>query len=295
MNYLCQGKFFAGMVTLLIAAGIFFYPMRAGAASEIQMNPGQSKTLKLPEGSKKAVWSSDQKKVAKVNSKGIVKAVAPGKAVITAKNGKNIKKYTIKVQKIQLSHSKISMKSGETRQLTAQNVFGKVGWSSDSKAVKVNSKGKITALKKGKAVITASVFGKKYQCTVTVKGTGQEGGSEARNIQITVGSRKFSAELYDNKTARAFLKKLPMTITMGELNGNEKYYYFTDDFPTESKQPWKIHAGDIMLYGSDCLALFYDDFSTSYSYTALGRVKNPDGFAKALGSGKVRVSFSLEG
>ena len=294
MNKLCLKKFLPGLVALLIATGMLLYPVRVDAASVIRMNPGQTKTLKPPKGSKQAVWKSIQKKVAKVNSKGKVKATASGKTVITVKAGKKVKKYTIKVQKVKLSHSKISIKPGETRKLTAENALGKVRWSSDSPTVKVNSKGKITAVKKGKAVITASVFGKKYKCTVTVEDASKEAPLETHNIQITVGNQKFSAELYDNKTAQAFLKKLPMTITMNELNGNEKYYYFADDFPTESKRPGKIKTGDIMLYGSDCLVLFYDDFSTSYSYTALGRVKNPDGFAKALGSGKVRVSFGLE-
>lgn len=294
MRRVFYNKSLLGIFIFLLFAGMFSYSINAEAAPFIKMNPGQSKTLKLPEGWKSAKWSSNKKTVARINSRGVVKAVAPGKAVITAKTGKSTKKYMVKVQKVQLSSSKITMKTGETRKLTVKNAFGKVSWSSDGKAARVNSKGKITAVKAGKAVITASVFGKKYNCTVTVKDGGQKAEPKTYKIWITAGNQKFSAVLYDNETARAFIKKLPMTITMNELNGNEKYYYFSESLPTDSQKPKKIHTGDIMLYGSDCLVLFYDDFSTAYSYTPIGSISNSDGLAKALGSGDVRVSFSYE-
>ena len=48
-----------------------------------------------------------------------------------------------------------------------------------------------------------------------------------------------------------------------------------------------------MLYGSNCLVLFYQNFSTSYSYTPLGRIKNPSLLAQALGSREAVVHFYL--
>ena len=283
-----------GIFIFLLFAGVFSYPVNAEAAPLIKMNPGQSKTMKLPGGWKNVRWSSNKKTVVRINKRGVVKAAAPGKAVVTAKAGKNTKKYKIKVQMPQLSSSKLTMKVGETKKLTVKNALGKVSWSSDGKAARVNSKGKITAMKEGETIITASVFGKKYKCTVKVKDGGQEAEPETYKVRITVGNQQFSAVLCDNETARAFVKKLPMTIRMDELNGNEKYYYFSESLPTDSRKPEKIHTGDIMLYGSDCLVLFYDDFFTAYSYTPIGSISNPDGLAKALGSGNVRVSFSLE-
>lgn len=114
------------------------------------------------------------------------------------------------------------------------------------------------------------------------------------NIEIVVGDKTFSATLYDNETAMALKQQLPLTLNMSELNGNEKYYYLSDALPTNSSIPSGIKTGDLMLYGNNCLVLFYDSFSTSYSYTPIGYVDNTDGLAAALGSGDVQVTFQIQ-
>lgn len=114
----------------------------------------------------------------------------------------------------------------------------------------------------------------------------------ALSIDITVNGRTFSATLYDNETARTFKEQLPLTLDMNELNGNEKYYYLPDSLPTNSSRPSMINTGDIMLYGSSCLVIFYDSFSTSYSYTPIGKINDPDGLASALGTDNVQASFN---
>lgn len=111
-------------------------------------------------------------------------------------------------------------------------------------------------------------------------------------IQIVVGKQKFPTVLYKNKTTDALMDRLPMTLDMSDLNGNEKYFYFPDKLPTNSKKPSKIRTGDLMLFGTDCFVLFYESFSSSYSYTTLGYVEDPAGLAKALGNGNVQVSFN---
>ncbi len=113
-------------------------------------------------------------------------------------------------------------------------------------------------------------------------------------IKITIGTNVFTATLQNSATATAFKAKLPININMNELNGNEKYFDLTNDLPVNASKPGTIHGGDLMLYGSNTLVLFYKTFSTSYSYTRLGSVDNPTGLAIALGPGNVKVGFELE-
>ena len=111
------------------------------------------------------------------------------------------------------------------------------------------------------------------------------------SINIIIGSKAFTATLADSETGEAFAALLPLTVTMNELNGNEKYHYLSSSLPTAAYQPGTIHAGDLMLYGNNCVVLFYETFNTSYSYTRLGAIDNPSGLAAALGSGNVSVQF----
>lgn len=116
----------------------------------------------------------------------------------------------------------------------------------------------------------------------------------SNKLRITVGSSSFNATLEDNATTTAFKSLLPMTVNMSELNGNEKYYYLSGSLPTTVSSPGRIQTGDLMLYGSNCIVLFYESFSTSYSYTRLGRVENPAGLASALGTGGITVTYELQ-
>ncbi len=113
-------------------------------------------------------------------------------------------------------------------------------------------------------------------------------------MKIKIGNRTFAALLYDNETATAFKSLLPMTVNMVELNRNEKYVDLSRDLPTNASSPGTIQTGNLMLYGSNTLVLFYKTFSTSYSYTKLGRIDDATGLADAIGSGNVTVTFELE-
>jgi hypothetical protein len=118
--------------------------------------------------------------------------------------------------------------------------------------------------------------------------------TDTMKLKIIIGANVFTTTLSNNATVNAFKTKLPMSINMNELNGNEKYFDLTGNLPVNASNPGTIQAGDLMLYGSNTLVLFYKTFSTSYSYTRLGHIDNPAGLAGALGSGNVTVEFELE-
>lgn len=118
--------------------------------------------------------------------------------------------------------------------------------------------------------------------------------TSGNRLKIIIGARTFNATLVSSPTVTAFKARLPMTVNMTELNGNEKLYNFSSALPTNASNPRNIAAGDLMLYGSATLVLFYESFPTSYSYTRLGKIDNASGLAAAVGSGSVSVRFEME-
>lgn len=111
---------------------------------------------------------------------------------------------------------------------------------------------------------------------------------------LTVGERRFAVSLADTDAARAFTRRLPLTLVMEELNGNEKKHALGQALPTHESRPATIHNGDLMLWGTRTLVVFYKTFSSPYAYTQLGRIDDPAELAEALGDGDVRVVFSKD-
>ena len=118
--------------------------------------------------------------------------------------------------------------------------------------------------------------------------------STRNKMKIKIGNKTITATLYDNATAAEFKSMLPVTFNMVELNRNEKYAELSKDIPVNASNPGTIQAGDLMLYGSNTFVLFYKTFSSSYSYTKIGRIDDVEGLSDAVGSGNVTVTFKLE-
>ena len=112
-------------------------------------------------------------------------------------------------------------------------------------------------------------------------------------MKITIGTAVFTATLYDNPSANAFKASLPLSINMTELNGNEKYYDLPNPLPTNASVGGDVKVGDLMLYGNNVLVLFYKNLNTTYNYTKLGYLDNPNGLASALGAGNITVKFEI--
>ncbi len=117
--------------------------------------------------------------------------------------------------------------------------------------------------------------------------------NEEIKINLIVNNKTFTATLENNQTVQELIQNFPMTLNMSDLHSNEKYNYLNSSLTTNSSIPRMINAGDIKLYGNNCLVVFYDDFRNSYSYTNLGKVDNVDEFVAELGSGSVNITFEL--
>lgn len=109
-------------------------------------------------------------------------------------------------------------------------------------------------------------------------------------IYATINGEKLEIKLENNSTVSALLKELPLEVSISDLNSNEKYAYLDNSLPTNSYSPKHIEAGDVMLYGDNCLVKFYKSFDTSYSYTKIGHIDS----LPSLGDGSVSVIFSAE-
>ena len=129
--------------------------------------------------------------------------------------------------------------------------------------------------------------------STTVQTTETEQSTTENNSSMTViiNGEEFSVNLEDNETAKAFSNMLPVSLTMSELHGNEKYYYIDTSLPSNPQNIGTIHKGDIMLYGDNCVVIFYKDFETSYTYTKIGQIENADSLEQQIGSSSVDVSF----
>ena len=126
----------------------------------------------------------------------------------------------------------------------------------------------------------------KYSSPENTKDTNEKE-SNMENIKVNINGKIYNANLEDNETVKEFLKILPQEFKMTELNGNEKYVYMNTTLPTSAINPKHINKGDIMLYGNNCLVIFYESFTTNYSYTKIGHIDNLD----ELDSNDVIVKF----
>ena len=109
---------------------------------------------------------------------------------------------------------------------------------------------------------------------------------------MTIGERRFAITPADTDAARAFAAMLPLTLDMEELNGNEKKKELPIPLPSDASRPGTIRNGDVLLWGSRTVVVFYRTFESSYAYTRLGRVDDPAGLPQSLGRDDVRVVFS---
>ena len=119
------------------------------------------------------------------------------------------------------------------------------------------------------------------------KKSNKESEEKMSNIKVIINDHSYDLKLEDNSTAEEFIRLLPQEFSMKELNGNEKYVYIDNYLTTDSYNPKLIEEGDVMLYGNNCLVIFYKSFETTYKYTKIGHIDN----LTDLGDENITVKF----
>ena len=101
-------------------------------------------------------------------------------------------------------------------------------------------------------------------------------------IKVTINGKAHLLNMEATPAAEALRQRLPMTLQMGDLNGNEKYCYMDEVLPAQSERIGRVNAGDVMLFGDDCLVIFYKSFNTAYTYTRIGHIPDEGELVQAL-------------
>ena len=145
-------------------------------------------------------------------------------------------------------------------------------------------------------VLTSSSFDLRKIRSETVPGKFISQENSMTVVNIVIDGKTFIARFYNNETTKALISKMPFTIPMSDMNGNEKYYRLPRALPTPNTvRPATIRAGEIMCWSSNTLVIFYETFSNSYNgYVRLGYIENMDALASALENKNVVVTFSLQ-
>lgn len=161
------------LVILFAALLLAMIPSRTGYAkrginkSSIVLQKGKTRKLRVSGAGSKVVWSSTNRKVARVSSEGKVTGVKGGNAVIKAKTTRDT--FVCKVKVVALNYSSYTLKSlGSTKSLKVANGKNTSWKSNNKKVVTVSRKGKIKAVGSGTARITCKTRGHRLTCKVYV-------------------------------------------------------------------------------------------------------------------------------
>ena len=115
-------------------------------------------------------------------------------------------------------------------------------------------------------------------------------------LKMMIGDKEVSVDWENNESAEA-LKDLcaeePLVIQMSMYGGFEQVGSIGTRLPSDDEQT-STSAGDIVLYSSNQIVVFYG--SNSWAYTRLGHITDQDaaGMTDLLGNGDVTITISLE-
>lgn len=116
-------------------------------------------------------------------------------------------------------------------------------------------------------------------------------------LNLIVGELVFTATMYANASVTDFVSMLPLTLTLGDYNRQERSSRLPKRLPiNEPEDGVNILAGDINYYTPfRNLNIYYNDSGLSFCHVALGKIekKGVEAIRKLAGSGPVEVTFEV--
>lgn len=101
---------------------------------------------------------------------------------------------------------------------------------------------------------------------IKVKPTGQ--------LVLQLENEKVPIIVYNTKIVNGLSGYMPFDVTFNELNGNEIYAELPFAIEASPERVKEVQAGDVMLFGSSTLVIFYETHKTDYQYTKIGKVSD---------------------
>lgn len=113
---------------------------------------------------------------------------------------------------------------------------------------------------------------------------------------LIIGSKEFELQLEDNATVDELARHSPITLTVDDYGGKEK----VGSLPVairagQSYAPRRVKAGDVFVYGSDSLVIFYTPGTNSWGgYRAVGTLFDAGALEEFIGSGAETVTLAFD-
>lgn len=117
---------------------------------------------------------------------------------------------------------------------------------------------------------------------------------EITEMKVEVNEYIFYATLEKNDAVTELVEMMreqPVVINMSDYSGFEKVGSLGTTLSSSNSQT-TTKAGDIVLYNSNQIVVFYG--SNSWSYTRIGHITDLTGWKEALGAGDVTITFSID-
>ena len=126
--------------------------------------------------------------------------------------------------------------------------------------------------------------------------SGEVAEEEITKLYLTINSNKLEITLAKNSSVDALVERLKegdITYTANDYGGFEKVGGLGFSLPS-SDTTITTQAGDVILYSSNQIVLFYG--SNTWSYTRLGRIEgySPSQLKALFGNGSVEVRLSIK-
>lgn len=227
----------------------------------------------------------------------VICAISVNHMAVQAAKESSITKVSIKIGKKNVTKKTYSLKVNQIVKLkvsvSPESSKKAVSFRSGKNSVATVSKtGKVTAKKKGTAKIRITVTDKRGQrksSWLKIKVSGKE---KQMKIEITANGKTATATLYDNATTRAFVKKLPLTVTMMDLYGREMCYRFPKALPTDDVNDTSYEVGEIVYYPPmHSFVIMYEQNDEEFEMQKLGWIDS--GLENLSGIGDTEVTFEL--